>query len=167
MNLIPPHTRRLVEKLLTSYCARVCPPSARHAVELRFEVARDRVRLGELRRFCGVPGAHQLVPVAEFRYHAASGEWRLYHVALRAGKPARWRSYPELGRTRNFVELLRRFDADPAARFWSRLNGGSLRWCRAGGRCEGCDHRYGRILGLEGARLSPGVPRPVTRLGPG
>lgn len=152
---------------MESYCDRVCPPTARHTVELRFELMADRVRIAEVRRFCGVPGANQMVPLAEFRYAARSAEWLLYYADLRAEPAVRWRRYPLLCRSRSLIELLRRFDADPAGRFWSRLNGRSLRWCRQSGRCEGCDHRYGRILGLERPGTAVGAPLPVTRLGRG
>jgi hypothetical protein len=164
VNAIPLHTARLVEKLLTSYCQRVCPPSARHAVQLRFALGHDRVTVSEVRRFCGVPGADLIVPLAEFRYARRTGDWQLLHAAgVPATSTPRWRRYPTVNRSRNFLELLRAFDADPAGRFWSRLNGRSVRWCSSTGRCEGCDHRYGRILGLGGAR-SARIEVPVTRL---
>ena len=145
MNVIPNHTARLVERLLASYCERVCPPSARHTVELRFDLAPDRATLSERRRFCGVPGAHHYVPLAQFRYAASAGAWRLFHTDA----SGRWRRYPGAPGRLSFLELLRRFDADPEGRFWCRVNGKSLRWCRSAGRCEGCDERYCRILGLD------------------
>jgi hypothetical protein len=146
VSAIPIHTGRLVEKLLASYCERVCPPTARNPVQLRFELGPDRVRVSEVRRFCGVPGAHYCVPLAQFRYDERTGEWQLFH----ADAALRWRRYPTLHRSRSFLELLREFDADPAGRFWCRINGNSLRWCRSTGRCEGCDDRYRRILGRHG-----------------
>jgi hypothetical protein len=166
VEVIPLHTARLVDKLLTSYCERVCPPTARNAVQLRFELGADRVTLSEVRRFCGVPGANQFVALAQFRYATRGGEWRLYYSGLgRPDRAVRWRRYPRVHTSRSFLELLREFDADPAGRFWSQLNGRSLRWCSSLGRCEGCDDRYCRILGRGSAAVAL-IPRlPVTRLG--
>jgi hypothetical protein len=65
---IPLHTARLVERVLGSYCERICPPSARHAVQLDWCIAADTVTLLEVRLFCGVPGAH--------RQRCRSSQWK-------------------------------------------------------------------------------------------
>ncbi len=144
MNEIPLHTRRLVEKLLQDYCDRICPPSARHAVLLGFDVGFDRATILEIQRIFGLPGTGRPVELAQIRYHAARNEWRLYHRDERS----RWRPYPRQAAAHGFVELLREFDADPAGVFWGRLNGRSLRWCSPRGRCDDCDLRYGQVLGV-------------------
>jgi hypothetical protein len=154
MNEVPLHTARLVGKLLAEYCSRVCPPTARNAVQLGFQIGEDRATVMEVRRFCGVPGAHSHVPLAQFRYSRSAGAWRLYY----ADRRLRWRRYPVEHCDGSFLSLLREFDTDAAGRFWCRVNGKSLRWCSAHGRCNGCDERYCRILGLE--------PRPEAAVEP-
>lgn len=66
MEGIPLHTQRLVERLLQDYCGRICPPSARNTVLLRFELAWDRATIHELQSLFGIPGTGQPVPVALF-----------------------------------------------------------------------------------------------------
>jgi hypothetical protein len=143
---IPLHTARLVERVLGSYCERICPPTARHAVQLDWRIAADTVTLLEVRLFCGVPGAHRHVPIAQFRYHAPSGAWRLFHC----DEQQRWRRTPGRPATRHFIELLRAVDGDAAGLFWGRIDGKSLRWCSPRGRCPGCEQQYCRILGGTG-----------------
>jgi hypothetical protein len=144
---LPDHTRRLAERLLGAYCEGVCPPALRTRVELGFRLERDGATLYERRRICGVPGTARAVDVARLRYHAGGGEWQLYWSADYAGSGPRWRRHPRLGRERNLARLLAEIDADPEGRFWPRLNGASLRWCSAGGRCAGCAARYRAVLG--------------------
>ncbi len=160
MNEIPLHTRRLVEKLLQAYCDRICPPSARHAVMLGFDVGCDRVTIHELQRLFGIPGTGQPVALAQFRYTAARNEWRLHH----RDEHSRWRAYPRQPATRGFIELLREFDADSAGVFWGRLNGRSLRWCSPRGRCADCDLRYCQVLGVVEPANSFESTSPVRRL---
>lgn len=142
-NEIPQHSRHLVERLLGDYCRRICPPSARNAVRLGYRLDADRATLHEIRAFCGVPGAHRYVDVAQFRWSARQQAWLLFS----AGDRGRWRRYAPHPSSRSFVELLRELDADPAGRFWTHVNGKSLRWCSADGRCSGCDEEYCAILG--------------------
>lgn len=144
MTELPLHTAHLVQKLLDRYCARICPPWARQAVPLGFRVQGLRVTLHELRLFCGVPGTHRHVPVAQFRYRLTTGDWALHYAGHHGG----WKPYTPLASSRSFVELLRELDADAHGLFWGRLNGKSLRWCSARGRCAGCDVKYCEILGL-------------------
>lgn len=141
---MPLHTQRLVERLLQSYCNRICPPSARHAVLLGFRCHGDRASVHELQRICGIPGTARPLELAQFRYRAAANEWRLWY----ADEQGRWRRYPRCRASHSFVELLREFDADPAGLFWGRLDGKSLRWCSSRGRCADCDLRYGQVLGV-------------------
>ena len=158
MNDIPQHTRHLVERLLGAYCERICPPTARHTVLLRHRVDADRATLFHLRRICGVVGTARPVELAQFRYRGATQDWGFMintapldaTLDAPADRPARWRRYPPRPVARLFLELLREFDADPQGLLWGRVNGKSLRWCRAEGRCEACDVRYGRVLGTRG-----------------
>lgn len=144
MEGIPLHTQRLVERLLQNYCDRICPPSARNTVLLRFDLGWDRATIHELQRLFGIPGTGQPVPLAQFRYQAARNTWVLHYTDERG----RWRRYPGREPTQNFIELLRAFDADPAGLFWGRINGKSLRWCSPRGRCADCDLRYCQVLGV-------------------
>lgn len=143
MNEIPQHSRWLVERLLAAYCARICPPTARNTVLLGFRIEHDRVILHQLRRIFGVAGTSQAYPVAQFRYRHADQSWVLY---ARSGTN-RWQRHPSLAPMRSFLELLREFDADALGLFWGRIDGKSLRWCSAKGRCAGCELRYMTVLG--------------------
>ena len=145
MDGIPQHTRLLVTRLLDAYCARICPPTARHAVQLAWRMGHDEVVLEEWRPILGIPGTRRAVPVARIRWSAREAAWTLEHAA----DARRFRRYPRLRGSRSFLELLREFDADPAGYFWGRLNGNSLRWCRPEGRCPGCEARYCGVLGLD------------------
>ncbi len=113
VNGIPLHTRWLVERLLGSYCSRICPPHARHAVLLGYTLEADNL-------------------------------WQL----MVADDAARWRRYAPLPSSRNFLDLLREVDADPSGAFWGRIDGKSLRWCSARGRCDDCEEKYCRVLGV-------------------
>lgn len=144
MHAIPQHTRHLLERLLEAYCARICPPTARHTVLIGYRIEEDRVWLDELRRICGVPGTRRSVPVARFRYRASDGCWLLDQ----RDEAGRWRRHRALAPTRSFLELLREVDADPDGTFWGRIDGKSLRWCSSKGRCTDCDLRYGEVLGI-------------------
>jgi hypothetical protein len=155
VNEIPPHSRRLVDGLLQAYCARVCPPEARHVVAIGYALERDRATLHELRRICGVPGTARPVPLAQFRYSARGGEWQL----LVADEDGRFRRYARLPGSRSFVELLREVDADPVGLVWGRIDGSSLRWCSARGRCDGCDLKYREVLGVRGLGVATGMPQ--------
>ncbi len=162
MHGIPEHSRLLLERLLSAYCARICPPRARHTVLLGFLIEHDRASLSELRLTWGVPGTRRAVPLAQLRYDAADQSWRLLFVAeLRREDPGapRWQRYPGLAKARGVIELLREIDADPRGLFWPRIDGKSLRWCSSRGRCLDCDAQYCSVLGIEppaqAARLLP------------
>lgn len=145
MSGIPQHTRLLVTRLLDAYCARICPPSARHAVQVGYHLGYDTVVLEEHRRILGIAGTRRAVPVARMRWRASDAAWTLEH-ADPSGVMRRYRPLPS---SRSFIELLREFDADPAGLFWGRIDGKSLRWCRPEGRCAPCEARYCAILGME------------------
>jgi hypothetical protein len=152
-NEIPEHTAKMAGRLLAAYCARICPPHARHAVQLAWRLEPDRAIVEELRPICGVAGTRRAVPLAQFRYRAASADWVLLHatdarLAPLAGEQAvRWRRYAPKPAARSLVQLLRELDADPHGLFWNRIDGKSLRWCTSRGRCAGCDEQYCRVLG--------------------
>lgn len=151
MRGIPEHTQLLLERLLSAYCARICPPRARHTMLLGFRIEHDRATLSELRPICGVPGTRRAVPLAQLRYRAADQSWRLLFVAeprREAPGPPRWQRYPGLAKARGVIELLREIDADPRGLFWPRIDGKSLRWCSSRGRCGSCEQKYCQVLGL-------------------
>ena len=77
MNTIPQHTHTLIERLLESYCERVCPPTARNTVLLGYYIAEDHAVIHELKRICGVPGTCLPSPVARFRYRCLTQDWAL------------------------------------------------------------------------------------------
>jgi hypothetical protein len=144
---IPQHTRLLVTRLLDAYCARICPPSARHTVHIGYRLAHDEVVLEEHRRILGIAGTRRAVPVARMRWRASDAAWTLEH-ADPSGVMRRYRPLPS---SRSFIELLREFDADPAGLFWGRIDGKSLRWCRPEGRCASCEVKYCGVLGTASA----------------
>ena len=143
MSVIPQHTRLLVTRLLDAYCARICPPTARHAVQLGYRLEPDAVVIEEHRRILGVAGTRRPVPVARMRWRAAEAVWTLEHADA-SGAMRRYRPLPASG---SFIALLREFDADPAGLFWGRIDGKSLRWCRSEGRCGPCEAAYCGVLG--------------------
>ena len=147
MSGIPQHTRLLVTRLLDAYCARICPPSARHTVHIGYRLAHDEVVLEQHRRILGIAGTRRTVPVARMRWRASDAAWTLEHADL-SGVMRRYRPLPS---SRSFIELLREFDADPAGLFWGRIDGKSLRWCRPEGRCASCEVKYCGVLGTASA----------------
>jgi hypothetical protein len=157
---LPDHTRRLAERMLGAYCQRICPPEFREQVVLGFRIGERGATLHEVRRICGVPGTARIVDVAQLRYDARRGAWRLYYRDPDAPpdeSAAPWRRYPRAP-DRSLAALVRELDADPWGLFWPRINGASLRWCSSRGRCAGCTERYLSVLG--GAE--PAGPAAVT-----
>ena len=155
---LPQHTRHLVERLLGRYCERLCPPSFERQVGLDFSIDDSVVLLHELKPLLGIAGMLRRTDVARFRYLPRDGSWRLDY---RQWDPPRWQRHPG-GISRSFVHLLAEVDADPRGLYWERVNGASLRWCSARGRCAGCDARYRAVLGLAPASPqvcpTPGLP---------
>jgi hypothetical protein len=138
-------TRRLVERHCRRYCGPVCPPSASNQVRLGFRIAGDDVWISELRplfRTFGMQAGRE-IPLARLRFDATTQHWTMQ----RTTPDGRLRAYPGAPRSRDFLALLREFDRDPFGLFWQRVNGASLRWCSARGRCRRCDLRYQQILG--------------------
>ena len=157
MNNIPQHTRLMIERLLDAYCTRICPLLARNTVLIGYRIDADQVVIHELRRILGVPGTCEPVPVARFRHRPAGNDW-----ALDFFDGSTWRRYRPLPASRGFIELLREFDRDPEGLFWGHLDGKSLRWCSARGRCAGCDLRYRQVLGVAVDSAAPDAA-PSTR----
>lgn len=150
MSALPDHTRRLAERMLDAYCQRICPPEFREQVVLGWRIGEHGVTLHEVRRICGVPGTARQVDVALLRHDTRRGTWRLFHRAdADDGGPVCWRRYPAAPQ-RSLSALMRELDEDAFGLFWPRLNGASLRWCSARGRCAGCAARYRSVLGAAG-----------------
>ena len=143
---MPDHTRRLCEHALAAYCARICPPAARNAVNIGYEVERERATLFEWRPICGVPGTRRAWPVAQLRW-TPDNLWRLYHL----GTDSQWRRSAAAASQR-FIQLLREIDADRVGHFFGQVDGKSLRWCSSKGRCADCDEKYNEVLGMRALR---------------
>ena len=141
------HTHRLIEGHCRRYCAPVCPPSVVNQVRLGFRMSGDDVWIHELRPLFRTLGMYAVreVALACLRFAPVSRDWSLHHCV-----DGHLRPYAPLPRARNFLRLLREFDRDPHGVFWPHLNGASLRWCSAGGRCRQCELRYARVLGPDG-----------------
>jgi Protein of unknown function (DUF3024) len=142
---MPPLTRLQCERSLAAYCARICPPSARNAVNIGYQIEAQCVTLLEWRPICGVPGTRRGVPVAQMRWSSQDNLWRLYHRRA----TGRWRALVGGAPSRSFVDLLREIDADRSGTFWGRVDGKSLRWCSSKGRCTECDQKYCQALGKD------------------
>jgi hypothetical protein len=163
VNSLPDHTRRLAERMLDAYCQGICPPEFREQVVLGWRSGERGVTLHEVRRICGVPGTARLVDVALLRYDARRGTWRLFHrIDDGRGGPARWRRHPAAPQ-RSLSALMRELDEDAYGLFWPRLNGASLRWCSARGRCVGCTERYRSVLGATEPAHDGAVATPIER----
>jgi len=148
---LPDHTRYLVERLLARYCGRICPPSFATQVRLGYRIEDRHAVLYEVRPIFGIPGTARAVDTARFSHRPSDGSWRL---AFNRDEPTRWRPYP-LRSERTFVRLLAEVDADPLGLFWGRVNGASLRWCSARGRCPDCEAGYRSVLGQAGMPRQP------------
>jgi hypothetical protein len=138
-------THRLVTRHCERYCGSHCPPHFERQVRLTYRIDGDDVWLLEKQpvyRTHGVPAIRE-VPLARVRFVQSSGCWHLHHVVA----DGRLRRYAALFATRDFLRVLREVDRDPHGVFWQRVNGASLRWCSARGRCASCEERYARIVG--------------------
>jgi hypothetical protein len=152
---MPDHTRRLAMQLLRRYCEEICRPPDARAVALGCRIDADTAVIHEKRRICGVEGSIREVPVARFQYDTRTGQWRLHHPhAYASDTPVRWRRYRDAQPTRNLAELLQILDTDPMGRFFPRINGASLRFCSARGRCADCARACRALLGIS-ARPMP------------
>lgn len=141
---MPMHTRRLCERTLDAYCARICPPGVRTAVNVGYQIEMSRVTLLEWRPICGVAGTRRAVSVAQMRWSPRDNLWRLYFTDDRS----EWRRADRHSPARSFIDLLRAVDADDSGVFWGRIDGKSLRWCSSKGRCADCEEKYCQALGL-------------------
>jgi Protein of unknown function (DUF3024) len=147
---LPQHTARLAAARLARYCEQICDPAFTRQVRLGYRIEGRVATLFEVRpAYCTTSDiAVRECDVARFAHDPRDGYWR-FHYFLRDGG---WRRYRRLPRARDILVLLREIDRDPAGLFWGHLNGASLRWCTANGRCATCEFRYRAVLGpLDGA----------------
>jgi hypothetical protein len=150
---LPQHTRMLAERLFQRYCGRLCDPAFDSQVRLDFELVDDAILLFELRPVFGMTTMMRRLPLARFRHRSARGDWTLQ--AADTHRPG-WRRTP-LARHRNLALLLMLVDEDAQGLFWGRVNGASLRWCSARGRCVGCERRYREALGQPSGDAQPAM----------
>ncbi|MFC1611997.1 DUF3024 domain-containing protein [Myxococcota bacterium] len=111
---LPELTRRLVEQKLGEFCERRVPPRARDQVRLSFSFRGNSVTLFEERVPWRGEGEWTKMPVAQLRFDADEGEWRLY-CSDRNGK---WHWYSDLEPTAKLDDVLKEIDEDPTGIFW-------------------------------------------------
>ena len=111
---LPELTRRLVEQKLGEFCECRIPLDARDQVRLSFSFRGNSVTLFEERAPWRGEGEWSKKPIAQLRFDADKGEWRLYG----ADRNGKWHSYPDLEPTAKLEDVIAEIDADPTFIFW-------------------------------------------------
>lgn len=112
---LPVLTLHIARTKLGAYCQRKIPPEARDQVRLELEFESDQVTLLETRPYFRDPTQWTRLPVARFRYNAASGTWALDCPNL--GQKGGWRPYP-VQPGRDLDKLIAALDRDASGVFW-------------------------------------------------
>lgn len=112
---LPVLTQHLARTKLGAYCARKIPESARAQVRLELEFDDNHVTLVETRPHFQDPMQWTRLPVARFRFNAASGTWSLDCPNLR--EKGGWRPYP-VQPGRDLDKLIAALDRDASGVFW-------------------------------------------------
>ena len=112
---LPVLTQHIARTKLGAYCARKIPESARAQVRLELEFDDNHVTLVETRPHFRDPMQWTRLPVARFRFNAASGTWSLDCPNLR--EKGGWRPYP-VQPGRDLDKLITALDRDASGVFW-------------------------------------------------
>lgn len=112
---LPVLTLHLARTKLDAYCARKISSGIRNQVRLEVEFADDHATLIESRPYFRDASRWTRLPVARFRFNAASGTWTLHCPNLR--KTDHWRPYP-CPPNRDLDKLITVLDADGSGVFW-------------------------------------------------
>jgi hypothetical protein len=89
---LPVLTHHIAQTKLGAYCQRKIPTAVRDQVRLELEFDGNQVTLVETRPYFRDPSQWTRLPVARFRFNAASGTWSLDCPNLR--EKGGWRPYP-------------------------------------------------------------------------
>ncbi len=112
---LPVLTQHIAQTKLGAYCERKIPAEIRDQVRLELEFEGNQVTLVETRPHYRDPAQWTRLPVARFRFNAASGTWSLDCPNLR--EKGGWRSYT-VQPTRDLDQLIRILDQDASGVFW-------------------------------------------------
>lgn len=111
---LPEFTRRLVETVLTKYCAQKVPPHVRDQLRLGYRIRGNHVTLFEERPRFAQPSEWVDIVVAQFRFNPKDRKWTLYC----ADRNSRWHLYTPIAPRADFEALLREVDRDPTGIFY-------------------------------------------------
>ena len=89
---LPVLTQHIAQTRLAAFCERRGPPAVRDQVRLELEFAGSEVSIIESRPHFRDTGLWTRLPVARFRFNAASGTWSLDSPDLLHKRG--WRPYP-------------------------------------------------------------------------
>jgi hypothetical protein len=112
---LPVLIQHIARSKLGAFCERRVPADARDRVRLDLEFADNHVTLVEYRPHFREPSEWVGLPVARFRYNAASGTWSLFSPTL--GAREGWRPYPAQP-TRELERLIITLADDANGVFW-------------------------------------------------
>lgn len=111
---LPEFTRRLVETILTKYCAQKMPPHARDKIRFDYRIRGNHVTLYTERPRFDKPSEWADSVVAQFRFNHQDKKWSLYC----ADRNSRWHLYTIAAPRTDFEALLREVDRDPTGIFY-------------------------------------------------
>ena len=112
---LPLLTQHIAQTKLGAYCEKKIPADVRDRVRLILEFAGNEITLVETRPYIRDPTQWTRLPVARFRFNAASGTWALDCPNLR--EKGGWRPYP-VQPGRDLDKLIRALDQDTSGVFW-------------------------------------------------
>jgi hypothetical protein len=116
MNMaLPVLTQHIARTKLGAYCERRIPAEVGDQVRLELEFEDNQVTLVETRPYFRDPTQWTRLPVARFRFNAASGTWSLDCPNLR--EKGGWRPYP-VQPGRDLDKLITALDRDASGVFW-------------------------------------------------
>lgn len=112
---LPLLTQHIAQTKLGAYCEKKIPADVRDRVRLVLEFADNEITLVETRPYFRDPTQWTRLPVARFRFNAASGTWSLDCPNLR--EKGGWRLYP-VQSAHDLDKLIRALDEDTSGVFW-------------------------------------------------
>jgi hypothetical protein len=111
---LPELTKKMVEARLAAFCDRRVPPHVRDEVRLAFRIDGDIVLLLEVRPHFQDSSRRIEIPIAQFRFVAASMTWQLYYP----DRNTKWHQFKEESATADLERLISAVDADRTGIFW-------------------------------------------------
>lgn len=111
---LPEFTKKKVEQLLDTFCEQRVRPEVRAQRRLAYRFRGNSVTLFEERPRWDRPEEWTSMPVAQFRFEPARGDWQLFC----ADRNSRWHEYYQVGPSKDFSLLLAEVAKDPTGIFW-------------------------------------------------